>query len=83
MELASYTLIQNGAKSVFAVVSHAVLSEGALERINRSAITEIAVTNTLPLSPEAKKCPKIKVINIAPTFAEVLRPFSCKCLQYF
>lgn len=73
MELASYTLVQNGAKAVYAVVSHAVLSEGAVERITRSAITEIAVTNTIPLSPEAKACPKIKLLNIAPTLAEVIR----------
>lgn len=73
MELASYTLVQNGAKAVYAVVSHAVLSKGAVECIMRSAITEIAVTNSIPLTPEAKGCPKIKVINIAPTLAEVIR----------
>ena len=37
----------------------------------RSRISEIALTNTIPLSDEAKKCPKIKVMNIAHAFAEV------------
>jgi len=73
MEDASYALVEAGAKAVYAVCSHAVLSKGAVERITRSAITEIAVTNTIPLSEEAKGCPKIKVMNIAPTFAEVIR----------
>lgn len=73
LEQASYTLVEQGAKAVYAVASHAILSEGAVERIMRSAITEIAVTNTIPLTPEAKACPKIKTINIAPMLAEVIR----------
>lgn len=73
MEEASYALVARGATAVYAVSSHAVLSKGAIERLVRSKITEIAVTNTIPLSDEAKKCPKIKVMNIAPTFAEVIR----------
>jgi ribose-phosphate pyrophosphokinase len=73
LEIASHTLVHQGARAVYAVISHAVLSEGAVERIMRSAITEVAVTNTIPLSPEAKSCPKIKVMNIAPTLAEVIR----------
>lgn len=73
LEMASYTLIENGTKAVYAVASHAVLSEGAVERIMRSDITEIAITNTIPLDAQAEMCPKIKVINIAPALAEVIR----------
>jgi len=73
LEEASVALIEAGCLSVYAIASHAVLSAGAVERIARSKITEIAVTNTIPLSDEAKKCPKIKVMNIAHPFAEIIR----------
>ncbi len=73
MEAASYELIDKGAKAIYAVATHAVLSSGAVSRIMRSKITELALTNTIPLSPEAKGCPKIKIINVAPMFAEVIR----------
>eukprot|EP00026_Physarum_polycephalum_P012066 Phypoly_transcript_12336.p1 GENE.Phypoly_transcript_12336~~Phypoly_transcript_12336.p1 ORF type:complete len:322 (+),score=43.16 Phypoly_transcript_12336:128-1093(+) len=73
LEESSYALIEAGAISVYAVSSHAVLSKGAVERIMKSKISEIAVTNTIPLSDEAKQCPKIKIMNIAHTFAEVIR----------
>jgi len=73
IELASETLLKKGAATIYAVASHAVLSEAAVTRINRSPIAEIAVTNTIPLSKEALACPKIKVINIAHMIAEVIR----------
>lgn len=73
IELASDTLLKKGAEKIYAVASHGVLSEAAVTRINRSPITELAVTNTIPLSKEARACPKIKVINIAHMIAEVIR----------
>ena len=49
LELASEVLVQNGATKVCALVSHAVLSEGSLERIKASKLTELIVTNSIPL----------------------------------
>jgi len=58
-------LMQNGATAVYACASHAVLSGAAVENISKSHFTEVVVTNTIPLSEEAKKEPKIRVLSIA------------------
>ena len=60
-----------GAKSVYACCTHGVLSDPAIERINNSNITELIITNTIPL-PECKKSPKIKVLSVAPLMAEAI-----------
>lgn len=58
-------LIENGANSVYACASHAVLSGPAIENLSKSDITEVVVTNTIPLSEAARREPKIKVLTIA------------------
>jgi ribose-phosphate pyrophosphokinase len=63
-------LLDNGATAVYSCASHAVLSGPAVENISRSPITEVVVTNTIPLSPEAdsarvEKGGKIRVLTIA------------------
>ena len=58
-------LVQNGATEVYACSSHAVLSGPAVENIARSVIREVVVTNTIPLTEEAKREPKIRVLSIA------------------
>jgi len=73
IELASETLMKKGAATIYAVASHGVLSEAAVTRINRSPISELAITNSIPLSKEARECTKIKVINISHMVAEVIR----------
>jgi len=73
LQLAAATLMANGAKAVYACVSHGVLSGPALERINNSEITELVVTNSIPQDDNIKKCPKLKVIDIAPMLAEAIR----------
>ena len=70
---AASTAITNGALSVVAVATHPVLSGPAIERISKSSIDELVVTNSIPLSPDAKKCSKIRVISLAPTIAECIR----------
>src|SRR4029077_5783394 len=52
-------LMENGATAVYACCSHPVLSDPAVENISKSAITQVVVTNTIPLSDEAKREPKI------------------------
>src|ERR1700733_10213435 len=58
-------LLQNGATSVYACASHAVLSDPAVENIHNSAIEYVVVTNTIPLTAEAKSESKIMVRSIA------------------
>src|SRR5438067_2156336 len=58
-------LMQNGASQVYACASHPVLSGAAVENISQSCITQVVVTNTIPLSEAAKQEPKIKVLTIA------------------
>ncbi len=60
-----------GAKDIYACCTHAILTDPALSRITQSPITELVVTNTIPLPP-SKKHPKIKVLTIAPILAETI-----------
>lgn len=61
-----------GAKNVYACCTHGVLSGPAMERINKSAIEELVMLNTIPLDEE-KNSPKIRSISVAPLFAEAIR----------
>jgi ribose-phosphate pyrophosphokinase len=63
-------LMEKGALSVRAFCTHAVLSGPAFDRINNSKLTEIIVTDTIPL---AKSSPKIRVISVADLFADVIK----------
>ncbi len=58
-------LINAGATKVFACASHPVLSGPAIERISKSRLEEVVVTNTIPLTAAAQAEPKIKVLSIA------------------
>ena len=60
-----------GAKEVYPCCTHPILTDPALSRIAGSEITELVVTNTIPLAPN-KKHPKIKVLSIAPILAETM-----------
>jgi ribose-phosphate pyrophosphokinase len=58
-------LYANGAATVYACASHAVLSGPAIDRIANSRLEQVVVTNTIPLREAAQKLPKIKVLSIA------------------
>ncbi|MGD1023027.1 MAG: ribose-phosphate pyrophosphokinase [Candidatus Sulfotelmatobacter sp.] len=58
-------LLENGATSVYACASHAVLSGPAVENIHNSAIEHVVITNTIPLTAEAQGESKIMVLSIA------------------
>ena len=60
-----------GANEIYACCTHPILTDPALSRIAQSDITELVVTNTIPLAP-AKKHPKSKVLSIAPILAETI-----------
>ncbi len=67
---AAQIIMDNGATSVRAMVTHPILSGKAYEQLEASALTELIVTDTIPLKKES---PKIKVITTSDLFAEVIR----------
>lgn len=70
---AAAALKENGAKSIFAACSHAVLSGPALDRINESILKEVIVTNTIPMDNNLEKCKKLKVLSVAPLLGEAIK----------
>ena len=58
-------LMEKGAKAVYASATHPVFSGPAIDRIEKSVLTEVVVTNTIPLNPRAVECPRIRVLPIA------------------
>lgn len=62
-------MLERGALSVRAICTHAILSGSAYERIEESSLTELIVTDSIPLKRESNK---IKVLSCAPLFAEVM-----------
>ena len=70
---AAEALMDDGAKAVYACCTHAVLSGNAVERLNKSPIKELVATNTIPLSGEAAKVDKIKVLDVSPILGEAIK----------
>jgi ribose-phosphate pyrophosphokinase len=66
---ATEALLEHGATEVLACCTHAVLSGPAVERIAKSNLTQVVVTDTVPLSREARDCKKIKALTVAHLFA--------------
>ena len=73
---AANALKERGAKKVVAYCTHAVLSGKALENVRNSQLDELVVTDTIPLSAEAKSISKIRQITIADLLAESIRRVS-------
>ena len=67
------SLLKNGAKQVFAIATHPVFSGPAIARLKESRIEKVFVTDTIPLSAEAKESGKISVVSIAPVLAEAIK----------
>lgn len=70
---AARCVMDNGAKRVVACATHGVLSGPAVQRITESPLDEVVVSNSIPLSPEAKACGKIRTVSTAPLLAEAIR----------
>ena len=70
---AAAALKAHGAASVSAYCTHPVLSGNAVNNIEDSVLDELVVTNTIPLSEEAKKCGRIRQVSIATMLAETIR----------
>ena len=75
---AAAALKDAGARRVCAYCSHPVLSGGAPARIADSVIDELVVTDTIPLSAEAKQCSTIRELTVAPLLAEAMARVHCK-----
>ena len=71
--LAAQALKDHGAVKVLAYITHPVLSGKAVERISNSALDELVVTDTIPLSGEARRCERIRVLSVAGLLAETMR----------
>lgn len=66
-------LYSKGARAVYACCTHPVLSGPAIDRISASPLEELVVTNSIPLSPQAQACSKIKVLSVGELLARAIR----------
>jgi len=73
LAMAAQTLKKHGATKVIAIVTHAILSGAACEIIEKSELTLLVVTNTVPHDDKKKRCKKLRTIDISPTLAEACR----------
>ena len=73
---AAQALIDHGADKVSAYCVHPVLSGKAIENVENSVLSELVVTDSIPLSTEAKQCQRIKQLSLANLLAETIRRIS-------
>ena len=70
---AANALVDKGASRVYAYATHAVLSGPAVDRIQKSPLEEVVVTDTIPFTPAAQACTKMKQLSTARLFAEAVK----------
>ena len=70
---AAELLVQHGARSVRACVTHPVMSRNAVSAVQSSMVQSLVVTDTIPLSPEAAALEKIRVLTVAPLLGEAIQ----------
>jgi len=71
---AAEVLKERGAKHVYAYCTHPIFSGPAIERITKgTALDEVVVTNTIPLSEAARNCQKVRQVSVAPLIAETMQ----------
>ncbi|MDR1035915.1 MAG: ribose-phosphate pyrophosphokinase [Deltaproteobacteria bacterium] len=70
---AAEVIMKKGALEVMALASHPVFSGDALKKIEESPLSQIAVTNSIPLTPAGREMNKIKVLSIAKLLSEAIR----------
>ncbi|CDO71871.1 hypothetical protein BN946_scf184940.g18 [Trametes cinnabarina] len=73
LTLAARSLRDNGAKKVYALVSHGLLSETNMKKIEELPIEQLVVTNTVPQKQHEAACSKLVTIDVSPTIAESIR----------
>jgi ribose-phosphate pyrophosphokinase len=65
-------LKEAGAEDIYAIATHPILSPPAIERLSQAPLTELILTNTVPIPPE-KRLPNMTVLSVAPLLGEVIR----------
>jgi ribose-phosphate pyrophosphokinase len=70
---AAKAVMDAGARSISACATHGVLSGPAIQRIEASLLSEVVVTDTIPLRPEARACGKIKQLTVAKLLGEAIK----------
>ncbi len=70
---AANALVDKGATKVYAYATHAVLSGPAVDRIIKSPIQQVVVTDSIAFGPAAAACPKLHALSVAPLLAEAIR----------
>eukprot|EP01133_Synstelium_polycarpum_P009133 gene9133-10712_t len=73
LALSAKVLKKRGATQVYALVSHGELSGTAIDTLNASELEMLVITNSIPSDIKLQQCAKLKVINVAPMFAEAIR----------
>jgi len=73
LTMAAELLIRHGVRAVHACVTHPVMSRHAASNIQGSLVQSLAVTDTIPLSPEAAALEKIRVLSVAPLLGEAIK----------
>jgi len=66
-------LFDKGAEKVYACCTHGVFAGDAISKIRASRLEQVVTTNSIPLSPEGEKCPRIKVLSVGKLLAEAIR----------
>jgi ribose-phosphate pyrophosphokinase len=66
-------LLLQGARSISASCTHAVLSGPAIQRINNSKLDQVFATNSIPMAEKEQECPKLKTLSIAELLAEAIK----------
>ncbi len=70
---AAKALIDQGATEVSAYVTHGVLSGAAIERVSKSSLKELVITDSIEAADHVKTCEKVRVVSIAPLMGEAIR----------
>jgi ribose-phosphate pyrophosphokinase len=70
---AAQAVMDHGASDVYALATHAILSGPAVERIVKSPLKKVVVTDTIPLQEPAIKSGKLHVVSVSQLFAEAIR----------
>ena len=70
---AAQAIIDQGADEVSAYVTHGVLSGAAADRVTKSVLKELVITDSIEAPDHIQKCPKVRVVSIAPLMGEAIR----------
>ncbi|TAQ88205.1 hypothetical protein B7494_g3471 [Chlorociboria aeruginascens] len=70
---AAEEVMNHKAREVVAIVTHGILSGNAIETLNKSKLSRVVVTNTVPLGEKKERCERLRVMDISPTLAEAIR----------